>query len=108
MLNLGGDFGIVVSEIIVIMYINEVEGGALRIEEKEEEEEDGKLSLSDKLADDGETTTIVLLDAKRVFVGAGARVLFYPTLLYNVLRNKIQEEFRWWDWIDEVFFLSDV
>lgn len=103
---MGGDFGIGVSEIVVIMYINEVEGGALRIEEKEEE--DGKLSLSDKLADDGDTTTIVLLDAKRVFVGAGARVLFYPTLLYNVLRNKIQEEFRWWDWIDEVFFLSDV
>lgn len=40
--------------------------------------------------------------AKRVLVGAGARALFYPTLLYNVLRNKFQTEFRWWDKVDEV------
>lgn len=39
--------------------------------------------------------------AKRAFVGAGARVLFYPTLLYNVVRNKLQPEFRWWDQIDQ-------
>ncbi|KAL2536604.1 Armadillo/beta-catenin repeat family protein [Forsythia ovata] len=44
---------------------------------------------------------IVIWDAKRVLVGAGARVLFYPTLLYNVVRNKIQSEFRWWDRVDE-------
>lgn len=43
-----------------------------------------------------------LLDAKRAMVGVGARVLFYPTLLYNVLRNKIQSEFRWWDEVDQV------
>lgn len=42
--------------------------------------------------------------AKRAFVGAGARVLFYPTLLYNVVRNKLQPEFRWWDQIDQVRF----
>jgi len=41
-------------------------------------------------------------DGKRVLVGAGARVLFYPTLLYNVVRNKLQPEFRWWDEVDEV------
>ena len=41
-------------------------------------------------------------DAKRVLVGAGARALFYPTLFYNVVRNKIQTEFRWWDKVDEV------
>lgn len=35
------------------------------------------------------------LTAKRAVVGAGARVLFYPTLLYNVVRNKLQSEFRW-------------
>ena len=41
---------------------------------------------------------------KRAFVGAGARVLFYPILLYNVVRNKLQPEFRWWDQIDQVRF----
>ena len=45
-------------------------------------------------------------DAKRVIVGAGARILFYPTLLYNVFRNKIQSEFRWWDEVDQVSLLS--
>lgn len=49
---------------------------------------------------------IVRVDAKRVLVGAGARILFYPTLLYNVFRNKIQAEFRWWDEVDQVFVLS--
>ncbi|XP_050203344.1 phosphatidylglycerophosphate phosphatase PTPMT2-like [Mercurialis annua] len=48
------------------------------------------------------------LDAKRVVVGAGARALFYPTLLYNVLRNKIQSEFRWWDWVDQFILLGAV
>jgi len=40
--------------------------------------------------------------AKRAFVGAGARALFYPTLLYNVVRNKLESEFRWWDEVDQV------
>ncbi|GFQ06551.1 putative dual specificity protein phosphatase dsp8 [Phtheirospermum japonicum] len=44
---------------------------------------------------------LVVWDPKRVLVGAGARALFYPTLLYNVVRNKIQTEFRWWDRVDE-------
>ncbi|RDX99395.1 putative dual specificity protein phosphatase DSP8, partial [Mucuna pruriens] len=47
-------------------------------------------------------------DAKRVLVGAGARALFYPTLFYNVVRNKIQAEFRWWDKIDEFILLGAV
>ncbi|KAK8547221.1 hypothetical protein V6N13_097938 [Hibiscus sabdariffa] len=47
-------------------------------------------------------------DAKRVLVGAGARILFYPTLLYNVFRNKIQSEFRWWDEIDQFLLLGAV
>jgi len=46
--------------------------------------------------------------AKRAFVGAGARVLFYPTLLYNVVRNKLQPEFRWWDQIDQCLILGAV
>ncbi|THG16214.1 hypothetical protein TEA_008573 [Camellia sinensis var. sinensis] len=52
---------------------------------------------------------IVVSEAKRALVGAGARALFYPTLLYNILRNKIQSEFRWWDRVDEVVpFPTDV
>lgn len=47
---------------------------------------------------------MVSVEVKRALVGAGARILFYPTLLYNVLRNKIEAEFRWWDQIDEVLF----
>lgn len=47
------------------------------------------------------------LTAKRAVVGAGARVLFYPTLLYNVVRNKLQSDFRWWDQIDQVCSSSE-
>ncbi|KAK4601807.1 hypothetical protein RGQ29_011073 [Quercus rubra] len=47
-------------------------------------------------------------DAKRAIVGAGARILFYPTLLYNVLRNKIESEFRWWDQVDQFLLLGAV
>ena len=50
----------------------------------------------------GEDLKRAELTAKRAMVGAGARVLFYPTLLYNVVRNKLQSEFRWWDQIDQV------
>jgi atypical dual specificity phosphatase len=45
---------------------------------------------------------VVRLKAKRALVGAGARVLFYPTLLYNVLRNRFEADFRWWDRVDQV------
>ncbi|KAF6159019.1 hypothetical protein GIB67_022174 [Kingdonia uniflora] len=51
---------------------------------------------------------IVRVDTKRVLVGAGARILFYPTLLYNVFRNKIQAEFRWWDEVDQFLLLGAV
>ncbi|KAJ0594945.1 putative phosphoric monoester hydrolase [Helianthus annuus] len=51
---------------------------------------------------------VVVSDAKRVLVGAGARALFYPTLLYNVVRNKIQTEFRWWDRVDQFVLLGAV
>ncbi|KAM0825194.1 hypothetical protein ACQ4PT_069714 [Festuca glaucescens] len=40
--------------------------------------------------------------AKEAAVGAAARALFYPTLLYNVVRSKVQAEFRWWDEVDQV------
>ncbi|CAA3032364.1 dual specificity phosphatase DSP8 [Olea europaea subsp. europaea] len=59
--------------------------------------------------DDQERRLItVRVDAKRALVGAGARILFYPTLLYNVFRNKIQAEFRWWDQIDQFLLLGAV
>lgn len=51
---------------------------------------------------------IIILDAKRVLVGVGARALFYPTLLYNVVRNKFQPEFHWWDRVDEFLLLGAV
>ncbi|WOL06234.1 hypothetical protein Cni_G14966 [Canna indica] len=51
---------------------------------------------------------IGLVDAKMVAVGVGARVLFYPTLMYNVLRNMIQPEFHWWDRVDEFLLLGAV
>lgn len=46
--------------------------------------------------------TDVKLSAKKVLIGAGARVLFYPTLFYNVIRYNIDSDFRWWDPIDQV------
>ncbi|XAR67074.1 Phosphoprotein phosphatase [Bertholletia excelsa] len=77
----------------------------MRIEELDEVESDGR-------SDDEEYRIsgrlIVRADAKRALVGAGARILFYPTLLYNVFRNKIQSEFRWWDEIDEYLLLGAV
>lgn len=69
----------------------------MKIEELDDAEHDRN--------DDGcHTKQIVKVDAKRALVGAGARILFYPTLLYNVFRNKIQAEFRWWDEVDQVYF----
>ena len=44
--------------------------------------------------------------AVKIFVGAGAWLLFYPTLFYNVIRNKFESEFRWWDHIEQFFFSS--
>uniref|UniRef100_A0ACD5XVW8 Uncharacterized protein n=1 Tax=Avena sativa TaxID=4498 RepID=A0ACD5XVW8_AVESA len=46
--------------------------------------------------------------AKEVAVGAAARALFYPTLLYNVVRSKVQAEFRWWDEVDQFILLGAV
>ncbi|KVI01196.1 Dual specificity phosphatase [Cynara cardunculus var. scolymus] len=63
---------------------------------------------SKQIVDYNYSRQIVTVDAKRVLVGAGARILFYPTLLYNVCRNKIQAEFRWWDQIDQYLLLGAV
>ncbi|XP_057975925.1 phosphatidylglycerophosphate phosphatase PTPMT2-like [Malania oleifera] len=79
------------------MHIEELKGGEVGCGEEEN-------SSADDLFGRG----IVVSDAKRALIGAGARVLFYPTLLYNVLRNKIQAEFRWWDRVDEYLLLGAV
>ncbi|OEL22507.1 putative dual specificity protein phosphatase DSP8 [Dichanthelium oligosanthes] len=39
----------------------------------------------------------VAVDAKCAAVGVGARMLFYPTLCYNVVRNRLEAHFHWWD-----------
>ncbi|KAK2981622.1 hypothetical protein RJ640_012904 [Escallonia rubra] len=75
----------------ITMHIEELKGGE---------------ELSDAEAADGRR--IVVSSAKRLLVGAGARALFYPTLLYNVLRNRFQGEFHWWDRIDEFILLGAV
>nr|XP_043619441.1 phosphatidylglycerophosphate phosphatase PTPMT2-like [Erigeron canadensis] len=66
------------------------------------------VDLEDSDSDFDHRRQIVAVDAKRVLVGAGARILFYPTLLYNVVRNKIQSEFRWWDQVDQFLLLGAV
>ncbi|PWA62996.1 phosphotyrosine protein phosphatases superfamily protein [Artemisia annua] len=57
---------------------------------------------------DGDGVVVTVSNTKRVLVGAGARALFYPTLLYNVFRNKFQTEFRWWDRVDQFVLLGAV
>ncbi|GJY21234.1 putative dual specificity protein phosphatase DSP8 [Tanacetum coccineum] len=54
---------------------------------------------------DGDGVVVTVSNTKRVLVGAGARALFYPTLLYNVVRNQFQTEFRWWDRVDQVGYV---
>ncbi|KAK7251498.1 hypothetical protein RIF29_34762 [Crotalaria pallida] len=76
----------------------------MKIEELDETE----CSIVEEEEEEKNESQIVRVDAKRALVGAGARILFYPTLLYNVLRNKIESEFRWWDQVDEFLLLGAV
>ncbi|GAB4861967.1 hypothetical protein Ancab_037221 [Ancistrocladus abbreviatus] len=74
-----------------------------------EELEDGVVKTAeDQSSVDVSRGKIVMSDARRALVGAGARALFYPTLLYNVVRNKFQSEFRWWDKVDQFLLLGAV
>ncbi|KAL3537061.1 hypothetical protein ACH5RR_000427 [Cinchona calisaya] len=77
------------------MYIEELKGG-------KSERDEGQV------CGDYKESRIVVSDAKRALVGVGARALFYPTLLYNVVRNQIQSEFHWWDRVDEFVLLGAV
>ncbi|KAF6984233.1 hypothetical protein CFC21_002271 [Triticum aestivum] len=45
---------------------------------------------------------------KRAAVGVGARMLFYPTLVYNVVRNQCESQFHRWDQVDEHVLLGAV
>ncbi|KAF0927296.1 hypothetical protein E2562_031499 [Oryza meyeriana var. granulata] len=83
------------------MRIRELRDGTGGLEEAEEDERE-------EARGGGEVVAVVRLRAKRALVGAGARVLFYPTLLYNVLRNWFEAEFRWWDRIDQYVLLGAV
>jgi len=66
-----------------------------------------ELDCEDSGIEESRGREIVRVRTKRALVGAGARILFYPTLLYNVCRNKIQAEFRWWDQVDQVVSLPN-
>ncbi|VYS54562.1 unnamed protein product [Arabidopsis thaliana] len=79
----------------------------------ETDEEKRERSVEDNV-DDGDKAVLVsrgnviVLTTKRAFVGVGARALFYPTLVYNVVRNKLESEFRWWDRVAEFILLGAV
>ncbi|XP_071691178.1 phosphatidylglycerophosphate phosphatase PTPMT2-like [Rutidosis leptorrhynchoides] len=75
------------------MYIEELKEG------------DGDVVFSGEFTGGG---AVVVSSTKRVLVGAGARALFYPTLFYNVVRNRFQTEFRWWDRVDQFVLLGAV
>uniref|UniRef100_A0A0E0BDT3 phosphatidylglycerophosphatase n=1 Tax=Oryza glumipatula TaxID=40148 RepID=A0A0E0BDT3_9ORYZ len=58
--------------------------------------------------EEGGVVMRVAFDAKRAAVGVGARMLFYPTLVYNVVRNRFEPHFHWWDQVDEHVLLGAV
>ncbi|KAK1642793.1 hypothetical protein QYE76_060598 [Lolium multiflorum] len=63
------------------------------------------LGFADKEADESSPAT-ALGAAARAAVGVGARVLFYPTLAYNLARNHISpSRFHWWDRVDSTHIL---
>ncbi|TVU31671.1 hypothetical protein EJB05_23369 [Eragrostis curvula] len=71
--------------------------------------EDGGLAVGKgKEEEEGGVVMRVAVDAKRAAVGVGARMLFYPTLVYNVVRNRFEAHFHWWDQVDEHVLLGAV
>ncbi|CAF2102422.1 unnamed protein product [Brassica napus] len=79
-------------------------------DETEEDDETQRSSLDDGVSKNHKKRGIGFKGdkAKRAVIGAGGRILFYPTLLYNLLRFKLQSEFRWWDQIDEFLLMGAV
>lgn len=92
------------------MYIEELKGAVEEaVVENVEEESSKSFDQNDSVSDVTKIRkSVAVSDVKRVLIGAGARALFYPTLLYNVVRNKFQAEFRWWDRVDEFLLLGAV
>ncbi|CAH9079946.1 unnamed protein product [Cuscuta epithymum] len=91
------------------MYIEEAkaattvreEAEVMGVEEAEPSPGNGEIVCRDE-------GSILAADSRRALIGVAARALFYPTLLYNLVRNRIQTEFRWWDWIDEFVLLGAI
>lgn len=83
------------------MHIEELEGDDLGIERDDLRSEDQNGNIC-------RYGSVTEWNTKRALIGAGARLLFYPTLFYNVVRNKLQTEFRWWDRVDEFVLLGAV
>ncbi|XP_010677094.2 phosphatidylglycerophosphate phosphatase PTPMT1 [Beta vulgaris subsp. vulgaris] len=84
------------------MHIEDFESESVLVGESEKNSCDVRVRVS------GDDEHDVVWDPKRVLIGAGARFLFYPTLVYNVVRNKVQTEFRWWDRIGQFVLLGAV
>nr|CAB3495252.1 unnamed protein product [Digitaria exilis] len=59
-------------------------------------------------AGEGGVVMRAAVDAKRAAVGVGARMLFYPTLCYNVVRNRLEAHFHWWDQVDEAHGIENL
>lgn len=85
------------------MFIKEIDSA-----ESETDPDCEKLECKNQSVKSAEHDVRIEKVAKRAFVGAGARFLFYPTLLYNVVRNKFEPEFRWWDEVDQFVLLGAV
>jgi len=73
----------------------------------EEVTEKGERSVEEEVGDGDKAVLVssgdvVVLTTKMALVGVGARALFYPTLIYNVVRNKVEAEFHWWDRVAQV------
>jgi atypical dual specificity phosphatase len=66
----------------------------------------GAAAAAAAVEEEGGVVMRVAFDAKRAAVGVGARMLFYPTLVYNVVRNRFEPHFHWWDQVDEVGKIS--
>ncbi|KFK36465.1 protein-tyrosine phosphatase mitochondrial [Arabis alpina] len=82
------------------MYIEELTDKAEKEERLVDEDGDKAVFVS--------RGNVVVLTTKRALVGVGARALFYPTLIYNVVRNKLESEFQWWDRVAEFILLGAV
>jgi atypical dual specificity phosphatase len=80
------------------------------IDETEEDEETQRSSRNDGVSRKKKKKSLGFKGGKtkRALIGAGGRILFYPTLFYNLVRFKLQSQFRWWDQIDEYLLMGAV